>query len=554
MTAEEASGYGEVFTRRWVVDALLDLTGYTAERDLARMTLVEPSVGAGAFLLPIVERLLASARARGRRHEDLGAALRCFDVQRTNVELCRKMTAAVLVADGCDSDLADRLADTWIVEQDFLLDEARLEANVVVGNPPYIRIEDLNPDLAIRYRSRWQTMSGRADIYVGFYERSLSSLKPGGVLGFICADRWMRNQYGARLRDFVTSDFSVESVWTMHDVDAFEEEVSAYPAITIIRRASNRTSCVAATTRSFGQQSAAELVQWTSNAHSADARGSGYVAHRLPHWFTGNQMWPSGSPRRLALLEYLNDAFAPLEDERTGTRIGIGVATGADGVFVISDPELVERARALPLAMGGDLRTGQFRWGGNYLANPWLADGSLVDLQDYPKLAAHLESAGNSLRQRHTARKSPAKWYKTIDKVHLGLMSSQLLLLRDMGTAMNPVLAPPGFYPHHNLYFIASTGWDLEVLGGLLLSRIAQAFIEAYGVRMRGGTLRFQSQYLRQIRVPDPARIGPELGDRLKRAFRLRDAAEATEAAAIAYAIDDLAKYDVRPDRDEIVR
>ena len=46
--------------------------------------------------------------------------------------------------------------------------------------------------------------------------------------------------------------------------------------------------------------------------------------------------------------------------------------------------------------------------------------------------------------------------------------------------------------------------WDLEVLGGLLISAIGQFFVESYGVRMRGGYFRFQAQYLRRIRVPDP--------------------------------------------------
>ena len=57
---------------------------------------------------------------------------------------------------------------------------------------------------------------------------------------------------------------------------------------------------------------------------------------------------------------------------------------------------------------------------------------------------------------------------------------------------------------HHNLYFIQSGEWDLEVLGGLLMSKVGQFFIESYGVRMRGGYLRFQAQYLRRIRVPAP--------------------------------------------------
>ena len=47
-----------------------------------------------------------------------------------------------------------------------------------------------------------------------------------------------------------------------------------------------------------------------------------------------------------------------------------------------------------------------------------------------------------------------------------------------MKAFINPVLEPGGYYPHHNLYYVVSDTWEMEVLGGILLSRIAQAFIE----------------------------------------------------------------------------
>jgi hypothetical protein len=70
---------------------------------------------------------------------------------------------------------------------------------------------------------------------------------------------------------------------------------------------------------------------------------------------------------------------------------------------------------------------------------------------------------------------------------------------------------------------------------------VAQLFIEAYCVKMRGGTLRFQAQYLRRIRVPSPAALSVDLCDRLRLAFRSRDAAAATRAALDAYEIADFA-------------
>ena len=106
----------------------------------------------------------------------------------------------------------------------------------MVGNPPYIRLEAVPKERSDAYRRRASTMGGRADVYIGFYEHGLLSLRDGGALGFICADRWMRNAYGARLRELVASGWSVDAIVSMTGVDAFEEEVDAYPAITVLRR------------------------------------------------------------------------------------------------------------------------------------------------------------------------------------------------------------------------------------------------------------------------------------------------------------------------------
>lgn len=65
-------------------------------------------------------------------------------------------------------------------------------------------------------------MRGRADLYVGFYEKGLKLLRPEGQLAFICADRWMRNQYGGHLRQLVKEQLGLELIIHMHDVDAFE--------------------------------------------------------------------------------------------------------------------------------------------------------------------------------------------------------------------------------------------------------------------------------------------------------------------------------------------
>jgi len=533
--------YGAVFTRRWMVELMLDSCGYNASMDLGSMVAVEPSCGDGAFLLPMVERLSASLRQHGKDLSEAVGAIRAFDLQLSHVESARCATVDQLVADHWPQDLVEAVVAEWITHGDFLLANHEPNATFVIGNPPYIRSEDMTIPLRSQYMSRYKTMTAGSDIFVGFIEAGLELLAQDGVMCFICADRWMHNNYGKRLRRLVVEgDYAVELVYEMHGVDAFAEQVSAYPAIVQVRRGHQGSVRYATARPAFGELAASRLSAW-GRGPASPLHDPEFTATVLADWFDTDSVWPSGSPERLSLLRKLEEEFHPLQDATTGTKIGIGIATGSDRVFVVHDDSVAEPDRLLPLVVTDHVRTGDLAWSGTWLVNPWQSDGSLIDLGDYPRLSQYLEPFRASLTLRHVAQKShSSSWFRTIDKVHPMLASTPKLLLQDMKASIQPVLDEGNYYPHHNLYWITSEKWDLRVLGGLLLSRVAEMFVHAYGVKMRGGTMRFQAQYLRLIHVPDPDSISPEIEARLVRAFNLRDAEEATLAALVAYGLDEL--------------
>ncbi|MCB1088805.1 MAG: SAM-dependent methyltransferase, partial [Verrucomicrobiae bacterium] len=255
-------------------------------------------------------------------------------------------------------------------------------------------------------------------------------------------------------------------------------------------------------------------------------------------WFRGTEPWPCSSPEALKLLKHLEATCLPLESPLTGTKIGIGVATGADRVFISARKPDIEPDRILPLAMAADLSGGRVEWSGHCLANPWNETG-LVNLEHYPRFESHLRPHHELLTGRHTAKNDPGgKWHKTIDRVNLGLFKKHKLYIADIKDRLLPSLDIGKTYPHHNLYWITSDTWDLKVLGALLMSAVGEFFIHSYGVRMRGGYLRFQAQYLRRIRVPDPATLSPKLADTLRHAFETQDFELATQASLEAYRIE----------------
>jgi adenine-specific DNA-methyltransferase len=533
---DEAGQHGEVFTRRWIVELILDLTGYTAERDLGGMVAIEPSCGAGAFLVPMVERLIDSCQRHARDLDEIDGALRAFDLLPANVELAQKAVAKALSDTGIQQPRASKIAAQTVRCADFLLTDHSEDADFVIGNPPYIRLEDVPKARSAAYRRACPTMRGRSDIFVGFIETGLRLLKPDGALGFIVADRWMHNQYGSDLRKFIADGYSVETVLTMHDVDAFEERVSAYPAITVIRRTEQSTAVVANATVDFGEDTVSAFSKWVAS-RSRSRTTKAVSAVKLPTWFDSNTSWPSGNPANLAVLADLESRFPRLEDLRTATRVGIGVATGADSVYLTDDPDLVEPDRLLPLLMTRDTTTGVAKWSGTYLINPW-EGGKLIDLDEYPRMRRYLESWNGEVLGRHVAQKNPSRWYRTIDRVEPGLRERDKLVIPDLKAYIQPVLDRGETYPHHGLYVITSDTWDLEVLGGLLLSDIAELFVAMYCVKMRGGCYRFQAQYLRRIRVPQAKSIAPRDARELTRAFESRDRDTANAVARRVYGLD----------------
>ncbi|MGV1005771.1 MAG: Eco57I restriction-modification methylase domain-containing protein [Candidatus Nanopelagicales bacterium] len=399
----------------------------------------------------------------------LREALRGWDLQPRHIATCQEVSRTMLIGAGCPAEVAAVLTAQWLSTSDFLLSRTkdRGKVDLVVGNPPYIRIEDISPELLRAYRAACPAMGGRADVYIGFFEHALDLLAPAGQVGFICADRWMRNQYGQRLREkIVRGGYSLDVSLSMHDADAFAERVSAYPAVTIIRAGSSRRPAVGKATAGFDSADAVRFTNWV--AGDSDALVADHVtAHRLVTAQTPTSSWAEASPGVTKWLAAIESSFLSLGE--SGVRVGIGVATGRDAVFVSGacDAPRIEPDRLLPLAKVADLKTGEFRWGGSVLINPWTAEG-LVALDRYPRLGAYLRSHEPDLRRRSVGRRSPDGWWRTIDRVNHDLLTQPMLLLADMTAQVEPVLAPPGYYPHPQPVLD-----DLATLGSTSTWRVA---------------------------------------------------------------------------------
>jgi type II restriction/modification system DNA methylase subunit YeeA len=105
----------------------------------------------------------------------------------------------------------------------------------VIGNPPYVRQEELGEDKAA-FKDLYSVYNSIADLYTYFIERSHTLLRPGGRFSMITANKFMRANYGAPLRAFLTSKVNLEMLVDFGDLPVFED-ASAYPIIIVFSNA-----------------------------------------------------------------------------------------------------------------------------------------------------------------------------------------------------------------------------------------------------------------------------------------------------------------------------
>ncbi len=427
-----------------------------------------------------------------------------------------------------------QIAEVWLTQGDFLLEPLKPDFDFVVGNPPYVRQELIPSPLLAEYRSRYSTLYDRADLYIPFFECSLSLLNATGALGFICSDRWMKNRYGGPLRAFISPRFHLAVYVDMVGTDAFTESVTAYPAITIFNRLSDKQT-LTISRPDVSKAAFEEILNELKNSEQSAEKG---LFKRAFVQQKGAAPWILESNAKIDLLRRIEADYPSIED--SGCEIGIGVATGSDQCFIAPFEALdVESDRKLRLVTTRDISSGEVCWLGLGVINPFADDGKLVDLGQYPRLRAYLDKRRAIIARRHCALKAPERWYRTIDRIWPRLAIRPKLLIPDIKGQNHIVYEHGELYPHHNLYYVTSELWEIRALQAVLLSNVTRLFVSTYSTEMRGGYLRFQAQYLRRLRLPRWETVSHGLRVQLSEAAISRDLKTCNDLVTVVYNLSD---------------
>lgn len=492
--SESASDKGEIFTKPNVVKFMLESAKLDDELLKADTRVLEPSFGHGEFLVGISELISQSARS-GKKlpsAEELAQKVVAFELVKENFNETRAKIIHNLSQHYRNTE-AELIADNWLNQSDFLLAEIEGEFSHIVGNPPYIRVENIPKPLLAEYRKRFSTMTDRADIYIAFFERCLDLLRNDGSLTFICTDRWTKNHYGRALRSYVSRSFNLDLYVDLYGHDSFESKVMTYPAITKISRSKQSKTVIA-----HEPSLKPELSRNIKKAFSSKPYDDKIISVRKDV-VNSDAPWLFRSPDELNLVRKIEDNYKTIEEE--GCKVYIGAATGNNKVYLVNKNLDIESDRKIPLVTSSDIRSGELSVSQKCIINTY-DDTGIINLEKYPKLKIYLEKNQDQLKSRHVAHTSPKAWFKTIDRVYPERATKNKLLIPDIKSEFTVIYDDQGLHPNNSIYYICSDTWDLFALRAVLLSGIGKLFVETYSTKVANGHIRFQAQHLRRIRIP----------------------------------------------------
>jgi len=481
--------------------------------ELCRIRVVDPACGSGAFLVAAFDVLDAEYRQVNEQIQAITGNLDLFDINREilngnlygvdlnpeSIEISKlslwlktaqkgkpleSLEAHLRVGNSLitDANYTGRPFDWHTAFADVF---AAGGFDVVLGNPPYVRMELLKP-IKPYLEEHYKVVSDRADLYCYFYELGIGLLKPGGRLGYISSSTFFKTGSGEPLRRHLLANAQIRTLVDFGDLQVFEG-VTTYPAIVVMDKAEH--------------PAASGNIRFLTLTELPESLAATFTqkACTMPQSQLNANTWRLAAVSMDALRGKLTEGHPRLKDAYGSPLYGI--KTGLESAFVIDhatrerlvaeNPNSVELLK--PYLEGKDIRAWHIDPQGQWLI---YIPKNRINIDDYPAIKEHLWPYREALEKRATKQ----AWFEL-------QQSQERYSTAFSGTkVVYPDIADRPKFSYDDSSFLATTCFCIATnelwVVAFLNSKTTWWLIKQATPRARGGFRRLKAQYVEDIPVP----------------------------------------------------
>ena len=493
---------GIYYTPTYIVDYIVrhtlgeSLKGQSPE-EISRLTVLDPACGSGSFLIKaydIVDAHLRrntdyqtdldahddlpfSRKVEILRHNIFGVDLDPKAVEITQLNLLMKIAEAgerlpVLQKNiKCGNSIIDDPAASdqnpfnWKSAFPEIINRGGFD--VIIGNPPYVRQEDIRE--VKPFLETYEVYDSAVDLFAYFFEREIKLLRDGGYFGMIVSNKWLKAGYGTKLRHFL-KQYSIVQFIDFGDLKVFQD-ATTYPCIIILRkRATPHNKMKVCLVRTLAFDSLEAYVQKN---------------HFLVKQSTlSDDGWNLKVASELELFERIKKDYKPLKEYIAGN-VYRGIITGLTEAFVIDeakrkeliakDPKSAEIIR--PFLKGSEVGRYLIKSKGNYIILTKIG----VDIHRYPAILDWLTRFKSELEVRWDKGNY---WYELRSCDYYDLFDKPKIVYGKITTRPRFALDFEGYLSNDANFFIPVVD---KTLLAILNSRLGWFLVKNTCTQLRGG-------------------------------------------------------------------
>lgn len=497
--------YGQHYTPAALAKFLAHKAAAATDPSASTLTIVDPACGDGELLIAAADAVRDTGRVGAIR-------LIGYDIDKDAIAAARERLSAI----GLCAELA---------QGDFLVEQRQMQTgsvDLVITNPPYVRTQHLGQETAQLLAAEFG-LTGRVDLTHPFTTVASRLLRPEGVLGLLCSNRFLTTLAGENMRrTFMYDGLRVRELYDLGDTKLFKAAV--LPAI-IIASKSEPTHQPARFVSAYE-----EARDYTPADHllfdALDADESSVATHNGRRYAVkvGTLNPPADPKTPWRLSEYEADKW--LEDLEKATwktfgdiaKIRVGIKSTADKIFLSDNwshvaPE-VEEELLLPLITQSNVTPWRIA---DHLPMKVLYPYDLtsakrrpLDLSDWPGAASYLRGHENQLRGRKYVIEGGREWWEIWVPQQPSLWAKPKIVFPDISEFPRFALDTSGAVVNGNCYWMSMDDIADENLAYLMVavanSSVGVRFYdETCGNKLYSGKRRWMTQYVKRMPVPNPS-------------------------------------------------